>query len=370
MKINLQGIALGSCFLAAMLFCFSGCKKSADSTTVVEQSITESVYASGVIKSVQQYDVFASGNGIIKEILVAEGDTVTEGTPLFIIDNAISAFNAENARLSMELSREQTGPASNTLMELEGRLKLANDKMLNDSILLVRQNNLWSQNVGSKLDLEKRELAFKASRTEYQSVLLQYNQLKSDLEKKYRQSVNTFEISKKQQSDLTVKSNMNGMVYDILKEPGEFITTQTPIAIVGAAGQFEIELQVDEFDIVKIKKGQRVFLTMDSYHSKVFEAVVLKVEPIMNARSRTFTVYAGFVAAPDVLYPNLTVEANVLVQKKDQALTIPTAYLLGNDRVLTGPEDTVQVTTGIANMQWVEIVSGLKKEQEIYLPVQ
>ena len=68
--------------------------------------------------------------------------------------------------------------------------------------------------------------------------------MQTDLEKKYRQSVNTFEISKKQESDLTVKSNINGIIYDILKEPGEFVTTQTPIAIVGAAGRFEIELQV------------------------------------------------------------------------------------------------------------------------------
>jgi len=369
MKINFQGLALGS-FLGAMLIGFSGCKKSADTTKVIEQSISESVYASGIVKAAGQYEVFAAGNGIIKSILVKEGDSVAKDSPLFIIDNAISAYNSENARIAMELSKEQTGPSSNTLLELEGRLKLAREKMLNDSVLLVRQNNLWAQKVGSKQDQERRELAYKSSTTEYHSVLLQYNQMKSELEKKYRQSVNTFEISKKQQSDFIIKSNLNGLVYDILKEPGEFITTQTPIAIVGAAGQFEIELQVDEFDIVKIKKDQRVFITMDSYHDKVFESVVMRVEPIMNSRTRTFTVYANFVNLPEVLYPNLTVEANILIRKNDNSLTIPAAYLMHDNRVLTAPEETTQVTTGITNMQWVEIVKGLQKDQEIYLPLQ
>lgn len=233
-------ISLFSLLAVVSGFLMPSCKSGGDKTKVIEQSITESVYASGIIKSGNQYDVFASSNGIIKEILISEGDTVAPGTPMFIIDNTVSAFNAENARIAMELSKEQTGPASNTLRELEGRLKLAYERMLNDSVLLIRQQNLWNQDVGSKLDLERRELAYKSSRTDYNSVLLQYNQIKSELEKKYRQAENNFQISKKQESDFTIKSNINGLVYDILKEPGEFITTQTPIAIVGAPGQFEI----------------------------------------------------------------------------------------------------------------------------------
>jgi len=128
-------------------------------------------------------------------------------------------------------------------------------------------------------------------------------------------------------------------------------------------------LQVDEFDIVKISKDQRVFLTLDSYRNKVFEGIILKVAPIMNSRTRTFTVDVVFIKAPEVLYPNLSVEASILIQKKDRALTIPASYLIGNDRVLTAPKETTQVYTGISNIQWVEILSGLKKDQEIYQPL-
>jgi len=169
--------------LFVFVWIFNSCQKSGDTTKVLEQEITESVYASGIIKAVEQYEVFAASTGIIKEILVEEGDAVSKGSPLFIIDNEVSTFSAENARIAMELSKDQSDPSSNTLRDLEGRLKLAHEKMINDSVLYVRQMTLWEQNVGSKLDLERRELAFKASSTEYNSILLQNQQLKSELEK-------------------------------------------------------------------------------------------------------------------------------------------------------------------------------------------
>ncbi len=348
---------------------FQSCGPSKQKTTPEVRDITESVYASGVIKSTNQYEVYSTTNGILKEVLVKEGDTIEPTTPLFIIDNTVSSFSTENAKLSMELSKDKIGPESNTLRELEVRLKLSKAKMDHDSILLERQRNLWSQQVGSKVDLEQRELAYKASKTEYEAIRFQLSQSKLELLKLYQQSVNNLKISEKQQSDFTIKSTIQGTVYSILKEQGELVSIQMPLAIVGESNRFEIEIQVDEYDITKVKPNQRVFITMDSYRDKVFEAVVERVEPFMNERTRTFKVISKFIEKPPVLYPNLTVEANVLIQTKAKALTIPTAYLIGNNKVLTGPEDTSTVVTGISNMQWIEIEKGLNSNQEIYLPL-
>ncbi|MBL0339692.1 MAG: efflux RND transporter periplasmic adaptor subunit [Bacteroidetes bacterium] len=355
-------------FFVALLF-FSSCNKSNVTTTPVVQDITESIYASGVIKAVGQYEVFATSGGIIKEILVKEGDTINPETPLFVIDNMISAMSTENARLNMELSKDKTGPASNTLRELESRVQLAKAKMKNDSILLERQKNLWAQQVGSKVDLERRELSFQAAVTDFEGIQLQYNQAKLELLKSYQQSVNNLKISQKQQADYTIRSSIYGTIYSILKEKGELVSLQTPIAIIGESNQFEIEMQVDEYDITKVKMQQRVFITMDSYRGEVFEAAVVRIEPYMNQRTRTFKVLAKFKEKPTLLFPNLTIEANILTEKKENALTIPAAYLIGNNQLLTGPSDTILVAVGIANMQWVEITSGLDVNQKIFLPV-
>jgi RND family efflux transporter MFP subunit len=370
MKVS-QLLHFGQAGRLLMLVLFiSSCGKNGEKTMPTEQHITESVYASGVIKALDQYDVFAPANGILAETFVKAGDSLLPGTPLFRIDNTISTLSSDNARLAMEIMKDKSGSESGTLLDAESRMNLAEEKMKSDSILLVRQKLLWDQNVGTLIELEKRELTYKSSRTEFVSARLLYNQLKSELEKSYRQAINNLKISEKQRTDFTVKSKMEGTVFNILKESGEFVSTLTPVAIIGKSNQFEIELQVDEFDIVKIKPGQKVYMSMDSYRGQVFESIVSKIEPYMNERTRTFKVWASFVKQPERLYPNLSVEANILVAEKQNVLTVPSGYLIGKNKVLTAPEETTMVEVGISNMQWVEITSGLEKNQQIYLPVQ
>ena len=73
---------------AVISLCFLGvlsCSKKQATTQAIVSSITESVYASGIIKSQDQYQVFSNVNGVIEQVLVAEGDSVAIGTPLFSI---------------------------------------------------------------------------------------------------------------------------------------------------------------------------------------------------------------------------------------------------------------------------------------------
>jgi HlyD family secretion protein len=362
----------GNLYLA--LICVSSivltqsCKEGEQSLKPEARDITESVYASGTIKASGQYEIFSPYSGILVSNLVKAGDTITPDTDLFLIDNTISALNTENARINAEMLRDKTGPSSNTLGELEKRMSLAREKMLNDSLLLSRQQSLWQQQVGSKIDLEKRELNYKASKTEYESVMLQYRQIKIELEKSYQQALNSLKISEKQKNDFIVRSHLSGTVYNILKEPGEWISAQTPLGVAGQTNKFEIELQVDEFDIVKIKKDQRVFISMDSYKGKSFEGVVTRVEPFMNERTRTFRVFAEFTNAPETLYPNLSVEANILISEKKNALTIPASYLINDKYVITSDNDTVEVKVGIKNLQWAEIEEGIDINSSLAMP--
>ena len=73
---------------------------------------------------------------------------------------------------------------------------------------------------------------------------------------------------------------------------------------------------------------------MDSYKGQVFEAVIEKIDPLMNERSRSFTVEARFTTRPPSLYPNLTAEANIIIRTKENAITIPRAYLLNDSTVV------------------------------------
>jgi hypothetical protein len=88
----------------------------------------------------------------------------------------------------------------------------------------------------------------------------------------------------------------------------------------------------------------------------------------MNERSKSFTIEATFVKQPEALYPNLTCEANILIQEKEKALTIPRNYLLNGDSVILSNKEKKKVTTGLKDYQKVEIISGLSVNDIIYKP--
>lgn len=330
------------------------------------QDITESVYASGVVKSKRQYQVFSTVNGIVKEILVEEGDTVKVGQPLFRIFNRTSELNQRNAALAAEHARLDKNRQK--LEELLLAIEVAKKKMRNDSLLLQRQQNLWEQNIGTKVDLEQRQLSYQNSVKDFESAQIRYTDLRRDLELNAKQAQTNLEISSTIAEDYVIKSEINGKVYDVLKEPGELITSQSPVALIGDISNFLLELQVDEYDLASVKTGQEVYISMDSYKEKVFEGTVTKINPVLNERTKSFTVEAEFKSKPPILYPFLTAEANIVVEQKHKALTIPREYLLSGGYVLTEDEERRKVETGLMDYERVEITGGLTADDIILKP--
>ncbi|PSL43104.1 multidrug efflux pump subunit AcrA (membrane-fusion protein) [Chitinophaga niastensis] len=350
-----------------VIFMLASCKSKWDKTQPVVENISESVYASGIIKSRHQYQVYSKVNGLIVSIAVTEGDTVKKGDPILKVLNETSELNTENARLSAAYAAVSAN--TDKLNELKINIDLAKVKLANDSLLLFRQRSLWQQQIGSLHQVEQAELAYKSSLTAYNAAVFKYNDLQKQLNFTAKQSSKNLQISTTMSNDYTVKSDINGKVYSVLKKAGEMVNTQAPVAIIGDASDFYLELQADEYDIARIRLGQKVLITLDSYKGQAFEATVEKIYPIMNERSRSFTVDARFVTQPPVIYPNLTLEANIIIQTKDKALTIPRNYLVEDAYVLLENKEKRKVTTGLKDYQKVEIVSGLTAGDVIIKPV-
>ncbi len=348
-----------------LIFLFS-CQNKVEKIKPTIEAITESIYASGIIKSKDQYQAFATVNGIVDHVFVTEGDTVTRGMPILSISDEAQHLSKENAELAAAFSDLNANQGK--LNEAKLFIELSKNKMKNDSVMFFRQKNLWQQQVGTKVELEQRELAYQNSKTAYYSSLVKYDDLKRQLDFTSSQSHKNLLISSKMESDYTLKSEMDGIVYSLSKSKGEIVGLQTPLAVIGDAKKFILEMQVDEYDILKIKKGQPVLVTLDSYKGKVFEAVVTKIDPLMNERSKTFLVEAEFTKQPEVLYPNISFEANVVIQKKDRAVLIPRNYLQNDSLVFKSNGDKVIVKTGLKDYQKIEILSGIGAEDELVKP--
>ncbi len=329
--------------------------------------ITESVYASGIIRSQNQYQAFANANGLIQEIFLTEGDSVEIGTPILTLYNETGALNRESAELSRSFADRKANQSR--LRDLQINIELAQSRKQNDSLLWVRQQRLMNSGIGSVVELEQRKLAFENSKTNHEAAMLKYEDVKREMEYNEQTAANNLAISRSLESDFVVKSKVKGRLYALLREKGEMVTTQTPLAVLGSDSEFRLELQVDEFDIVKVKKGQKIYVTMDSYRGEIFEALVTKVNPIMDGGSKSFTVEAHFVQKPPVLYPNLSLEANILIQHKEDILTLPRAYILEDKYVVTADRDTVEVVLGLMNFQVAEIVQGLDENVAVIKPI-
>ncbi len=346
----------------------ASCKDKTEKTKPDVGPITESIYASGTIKSKDQYQAFATVNGIIEKIYVTEGDTVKKGDAILLISNEAQKLSKENAELAARFADYNANQGK--LNEAKQFVELAKSKMKNDSALFFRQKALWQDQVGTKVELEQRELAYQNSRTAYFSSLVKLDDLKKQLDLSSEQSKNNLLISSKLENDFTLKSEIDGIVYSINKTVGELVGLQTPLAVIGHANNFVLEMQVDEYDIFKVQLGQQVLVTMDSYKGKVFEARISKINPLMNERSKTFLIEAEFVKAPERLYPNTTFEANIVVTSKEKALLIPRNYLINDSMVQLSNNEKVKVVTGLKDYQKIEIISGIKAEDELMKPTE
>ncbi len=344
------------------------CSSKEEYLQPVVQDITESVYASGKVKTENQYEAFASVNGIIRDLLVKEGDTVRKGQPIIALVDESARLSAQNARIVADYS--SVGANREKLEEARASIELARVKLQTDSISYVRQKNLWANSIGSRNELDQRALAYENARTSYETARLRYQQLDQQLRLSARQSETSYRISSTLAGDFLIRARQDGRVYQFTREPGEAVTIQTPLALLGDAHRFLLALDVDEYDVSKIAIGQKLFVRMDSYKGQVFEAFVSKIDPVMNERSRSMQIEARFAQAPPSLYPNLTAEANILIRSKSGALTIPRSCLLEGGYVFLKNGEKRKVRTGLIDYQYVEILEGLSAGESIKRPAQ
>jgi len=342
------------------------CKKKIISIKPEFKSITESVYASGIVKSLKQYNIYAGATGLIGSISINEGDLIKKGDVILKINNKAAILQADNAALSVQFNDYELNMDKAT--QIKKDIEIVSRKLKLDSMMMSRQKNLWEQGIGTKNDQEQKELNFFNTKANLENLKLKLKDILRQIKFASSQSKKNLEIIKSQVNEYTIKSEIDGKLYSLTKEVGEMVGPTTQLGVIGDDKSFMIELQLDEYDITSIKTGQTVIVKMDSYHDTVFEAKVGRINPLMNEKTRTFTVEAVFVTKPDVLYPNLSVEANIVLNKKDKILTIPSQYVYEKQYVILKDGTKKKIRVGLRDYQLTEVLEGLDSSTEIVLP--
>lgn len=343
------------------------CTSKQDRILPEHRTLRELVYSSVTIQPDSLYEVFSMASGILDENLKEEGDLISKNTPLFQITNSTPILHTKNSKLALELAKENFAGNAAILKGLKDDIETAALKFKNDSVNYARQKKLWNQNIGTKVEYDTKKLYYEISENNLTSLKHKYNRTEKELLTLVKQAQNNYETSLITTKDFTIKSKINGKVYALYKEPGELITTLEPLATIGSASKFVIEMLVDEVDIIKILENQEVVITLDAYPGDIFTGKISKIYPKKDERNQTFKVEAIFDKSPKILYPGLSGEGNIIIAKKENVLSIPIDYLIEKNKVNTD-RGLMTIKTGLQNMEYIEVLSGITKYTYLYKP--
>jgi multidrug efflux pump subunit AcrA (membrane-fusion protein) len=220
------------------------------------------------------------------------------------------------------------------------------------------------------MEVDRARLAAEASANEYRAVLSRLEKGKEQTQLELTQASRQYEIASAESGRFVVKAEVDGNLLSVTKERGELVRRGEQIAVVGDNSRFELRFSVDEMDVNRVKPGQEVAVKVDAYGDRIFKARVLKVHPYVNMREQSLRVDAEFLDSETTFYSGLGAEGNIVIQKKEKVLVIPKGLLLTGDSVLVaveGGQKKVKVTSGIATLDEVEIISGLEPTAELVI---
>lgn len=357
-------------FILSSIFFIAGCGKKQTAVKPFRKNITQAVYASGKLYPLNDYRVFTKIPGYVEKILVKVNDTVKVGTPLLLIRSDISEINVNTARNAMALAEENASAGSAMIAALNADISAARSKYQLDSINYLKYQNLLKENAASRIAVDQARTSFEVSKGNYLRSLSSLESTRARLHSELRNARLQYEAQIANRSDFILASAVNGRVYDIVPKEGELVNPQMSLLEIGDASLFEVELNVDETDVGLLKKGQKVLYEIDAYKDRFFEGAIKEVYPRISQQNKTSKVLASVMLGKDVqVYSGMSVEGNIVIGEHRNTLVIPREYIFESNKVkVKGRDEPIIIKTGAADLEYIQVLSGLTEDDELVLP--
>ncbi len=266
----------GGALLLIIIIAFVVRGSGSDATKVtVEEvklaTITETVTANGKIQPAQDVKISSDVAGEVTELLVVEGQSVKAGDLLCKIKPDIyqAALNRADAALSSTQAQAATSSA---------RLNQARAQFANAEKAYNRQAELFRQKAISQADYDQATQTYEVAKAEV--VAAEQSARSSEF------AIRSSQASKKEASDNLNKTLIfapkSGVVSGLSIEQGERVAGNsfnvgTEMMRISDMNSMEVHVDVNENDIIRVKLGDTALVEVDSYLNRKFKGIVTEI---------------------------------------------------------------------------------------------
>jgi len=333
-------------------------------TEVVElRDLIETVSASGKIQPQTEVKISPDVSGEIVKLHVIEGQEVEKGQLLLNIKPDTYQSMLERAQASLNTSESALAKAQAQLLESESNFN--------------RNQILFQNGVISKSEFEKIQASYTLAKLSVEDGQYMLNSAKASL-REAQENLNKTNIY----------APISGTISVLNVELGERVvgTAQmagTELLRLANLNFMEVAVEVNENDINSVNLGDTALIEVDAYLGQQYKGVVSEIANsanVLGASSDQVTNFEVKVRIIDQVNfrPGMTATVNIQTQKASQVLSLPiqavttrkdTSDLQEKVECVFAYENNkahfIQVKTGIQDDEYIQILSGLNKDQEI-----
>jgi HlyD family secretion protein len=346
--------------VAAVVFLiwhFSRPKPIAVTVSKVELGKVESVVTNtraGTIKACRRARLAPATGGQIDKLPVVEGQHVQANQIL------VEMWN-EDLQAQLLLVKQEAIAAKARAKETCVRADVAQREA-------NRQEKLSKQKLASEEDVDRARGNAEATRAACVAA--------NDSAKVAAAQINVTQVA----LDRTIlRAPFAGVVAEVNGEVGEFITP-SPVGIptLPAVDLIDntcifVAAPIDEVDVPAIKPGMPTRITLDAFKQHPFPGKVRRVAPYVQdveKQARTVDIEVDFEheIGEQNLMPGYSADVEILLDVKENTLRIPTEAVLEGNLVYVVKDQVLekrQITPGISNWVYTEVLAGLTKDETI-----
>ena len=308
-KYLIYGIAL----LAIFGIGYKMLNRSAGGTVYKTQKIEngdimESITASGTINPLSTVSVGSQASGRIAEIYVDYNSVVKKGQLLALIDQENAKATVQQREAALEIAKAQVAVEENNIKYYK--------KALN------RISKLNASKYSTEKDLE-------AAERDYDNAVAQLTLEQAQV----KQAQALLNSAQTELSYTEIKAPVDGIVISKSVEVGQTVAAsfETPeiFSVAEDLTKMQIEASVVEADIAKVKEGQKVRFTVDSYADDYFYGTVTQVrnEATTTSNVVTYTVVIGIDNTDMKLKPGMTANVEIITAEEKDVMLVPNQAL-------------------------------------------